>query len=74
MKNLLRQYNILENNNDHNKCALLLVKNFGTQEEVDMIMEIFSNHMKRGHILHEEVKKRYEISNKYYKLLHKATK
>ena len=74
MKNLLAKYNRLENNNDHNKCALLLVKNFGTQEEVDRIMEIFSNHTKRGHILYEEQQERFKISNKYYELLHKATK
>jgi len=69
MKNLLAKYKRLENENKHNNCALLLVKNFGTQEEIDRIMEIFSNHMKRGHILYEEQQERFKISNKYYKLL-----
>jgi len=71
MNNLLRKYKRLESNNDHNEAALLLVKNFGTQDEIDTLERIKNNHERRGHILHEERMQRYEISQKYYKLLHK---
>ena len=66
---LLNKYRRLENNNDHNEAALLLIKKFGTQEEVDRMERIKINHQRRGHILHEEVQERYQLSHKYYKLL-----
>jgi len=70
MNKLLKRYNRLENNNDHNDCALLLVKNFGTQDEIDTIKSIIIKHERRGHILQEEIDERYAVSQKYYKLLH----
>ena len=69
-KSLLKKYNRLENNNEHNDCAILLAKNFGTQDEVDTLEKIKSTHLRRGHILHEELEIRRKISKKYYKLLH----
>jgi len=68
---LLTQYKKLEDNNDHNEAALLLVKTFGTQDEVNAIERIKIMHERRGHILQEEIDKRRTISQKYYKLLHK---
>ena len=68
-KTLLARYKRLENENLHNDCAILLVKNFGTQEELERINSIRAKHMERGHILYEEQKERMEISQKYYKEL-----
>lgn len=70
MKKLLRKYNKLENNNDHNCCAMLLLKAFGTQKEIDAMNEIIYQHKKRGHILQEEIDERRNMTQKYYKLLH----
>lgn len=69
-KTLLKKYNRLENNNCHNDCAILLAKNFGTQDEVDTLEKIKSEHLKRGNILYEEIEIRNKINRKYYKLLH----
>ena len=33
------------------------------------MIKIFNNHMERGHILSEERKERYEISDKYFQNL-----
>ena len=68
-KKLLNRHNRLENNNNHNECALLLVKNFGTQEEIDIIESIIIIHKRRGHILQEEIDLRRTVSQKYYKHL-----
>jgi hypothetical protein len=68
-KALLRKYNRLESNNNHNDCAILLAQNFGTKDEVETLEKIKSVHLKRGHILFEEIDVRREISSKYYKLL-----
>lgn len=69
-KSLLAKYNRLENENKHNQCAILLVKHFGTQEELETLEGIMKAHLKRGHILQEEIDVRRNLSQKYYKLLH----
>jgi hypothetical protein len=68
-KSLIAKYNRLEDNNEHNDCAILLAKTFGTKEEVKLLETIKTNHLSRGHILYEEIQKRLKISNKYYKRL-----
>jgi len=67
---LLRRYNRLEAMNNHNECAILLVKAFGTKEELKVLEAIKKAHDNRGHILQEEIDVRRNISQKYYKLLH----
>ena len=74
MHKLLRTYNKLENNNDHNEAAMLLVRQFGTQEEAEKIANIMKEHERRGFILQEEIDVRRGISQKYYKLLHELNK
>lgn len=70
MNSLLKEYRKLENKNSHNKAAILLAKNFGTEEEVDTLNQIAITHLKRGYILQEEIDIRRNISQKYYRLLH----
>jgi len=74
MEKLLKQYKRLEARNDHNEAAMLLVKNFGTQEEIEIIEGIIARYKKNGHLIHSDYLLRYETSNKYYKLLHQTTK
>ncbi len=69
MNNILKRYRKLENSNNHNEAALLLVKNFGTKDEVEKLEKIKKDHEARGHILYEEQKLRYEIAQKYYTYL-----
>ena len=73
MEKLLRKFRKLENNNDHTNAALLLARTFGTVDEVESLVEINKKHLRRGHILYEEIQIRSNISSKYYKLLHMAT-
>ena len=68
-KSLPAKYNRLEDKNLHNECAILLAKNFGTQEEIESLEMINLKHIRRGFILQEEIDERREISSKYYKLL-----
>jgi hypothetical protein len=67
---LLKKYNKLEDNNDHNEAAMLLIKAFGTQDEVDQLKSIMAAHRQNGYMLASDIDIRYNISQKYYKLLH----
>ena len=69
----LEEYLKNENINYHTENALLLVKQYGTKKELEEMIKIFNNHMERGHILSEEQKERYELSNKYYQNLVKES-
>ena len=69
MEFTLKKYLQNEDNNYHSENALELVKIYGTKKELEEIQKIYDNHMERGHILSEEMDKRYKISNKYYKKL-----
>lgn len=69
MEKLLRKYNRLEANNDHNEAALLLLTNFGTQDEVDTMLAIIDRCKKQGWMTSEDIKLRYEISQKYYPII-----
>ncbi len=66
MENILTQYNLLTDNNRHNDAAILLVKHFGTQDELKVLKEIESKHIKNGHITAEDSVLRNQISGKYY--------
>lgn len=69
MNKLLRKYNRLEDNNDHNGCASLLVDTFGTDEEKQTMKEIIARHEKLGFITSEDIDLRYKISQKYYPII-----
>lgn len=70
MKNpLLKKYQRFEAINDHNSAAKLLVDNFGTAEAKNLMQQIIDRCNKLGHILPEDYKLRYEISQKYYKFI-----
>ena len=65
----LEEFRKNENINYHTENALLLVKQYGTKDDLEKMIKIFNNHMERGHILSEERKERYEISDKYFQNL-----
>jgi len=67
--NLLRKYNRLEDNNDHNEAAALLVNNFGTDDEKQTMKEIIARAEKQNGMTSEDIKLRYEISQKYYPII-----
>ena len=56
----------LEDNNQHGEVALQLTKSFGTYREYEEVKEINKAHFGRGHILHDEQKRRDWIIDKYY--------
>ena len=64
----------MEDNNDHNGCAKLLVDSFGTSEEQDAITVIANDYSKRGFMEEHELIKRYEITKKYFRLLYEISK
>jgi len=70
MKQLLKVYQKLEAANEHNKAAQLLVDKFGTAEEQKIIRDLTKKVNRRGHLLAEEFKLRFETAQKYYKQLH----
>lgn len=69
MNRLLTKYNRLEDNNDHTEAAKLLVSNFGTKEELEIIEGIEVRQNRNGYVTHEDIKLRFEVSNKYFCLL-----
>ena len=69
METLLKKYKRYEANNDHNRAAMLLVKNFGTPEEIEIMDGIIARHKKLGYIENVDRELRYQTSQKYYKLL-----
>jgi hypothetical protein len=68
-KNLRAEYDLLEDTNNHTEAAKLLVDQFGTEDEKQIMEDIAYRHKKNGHIVSEDYKKRYEVSQKYYHLL-----
>jgi flagellar motor switch protein FliG len=71
---VLKEYNDLEDNNDHTAAASLLVDVFGTDEEKDIMKGILIRHERNGHIIQEDYQKRYEVSQKYFVILRGMTK
>src|SRR3972149_5065272 len=72
----LKDYERNEGRNAHTLNALNLVKKYGTPEEIKEMEEIKDRHDKSEHgINHDDYKRRYDISNKYYdKLVEDETK
>jgi hypothetical protein len=68
-KQLRAKYDELEDNNDHNEAAKLLVDQFGTEEERAIIEGITVRHNRRGYITDEDRTLRYKTSQKYFHLL-----
>ena len=62
----LRDYAKNEDINYHAENALALVEQYGSQDEIDEIIEINDRHMELGHLTYEDSKRRYEISGKYF--------
>lgn len=66
---LLKKYRRYESINSHNNAAKLLVDNFGTEEEKEIMNQIIARAKKREYMTHEDIELRYSISQKYYKLI-----
>jgi hypothetical protein len=72
MNQILKQYKRLEAINNHTEAALLLVNHFGSDQEKLQMEQIKSQHEKGGYITTQEIKDRYELSQKYYNRLIKG--
>jgi hypothetical protein len=68
---LLKAYKRNEHYNNHNENGKMLVDNFGTEEEKEIMNAICERSKKQGYTSHEDVTKRYEISQKYYSIIAK---
>mgnify|MGYP000052902289 FL=1 len=60
------EFNTNEDNNYHTENGIELAKQYGTQEEIDMMLKIQHAHYARGHIQPDEVEARAAIVSKYY--------
>jgi hypothetical protein len=58
-----------EAHNLHSENAVEIAKAFGTPEEVEAMERIMDQHMRRGHILPDEVEERNALVRKYYSML-----
>jgi hypothetical protein len=71
MNAILKEYNKLEDINDHNGAAKLLIMKFGTKDEMKIMNEIIDRHKAQGFMTPEDIKLRYKLSQKYYKIISK---
>jgi hypothetical protein len=55
-----------EDDNDHSANAVLLARNFGTEQDLANALEIQSRHNKEGHLTSELSKRRDEIQDRLY--------
>ena len=58
-----------EAHNLHTENAVEIAKAFGTPEEIEAMERIQDAHMRRGHILPNEIEERNALVNKYYSML-----
>ena len=58
-----------EAHNLHSENAVEIAKAFGTPEEVEAMERIMDQHMRRGHILPNEIEERNALVSKYYSML-----
>ena len=56
----------LEDVNAHSELAMRLAQDFGTEEEQELVADIYNKHMRRGHIERDEQLARDEVIRKYY--------
>ena len=69
----LAEYKENEQFNDHTLNALKLVEMFGTTDELHQVQMIADADEKQGFLTMEQTRHRYELSQKYYKLLVKRS-
>lgn len=62
-------YNRLTEMNDHTGAAMMLVNLYGTKTERLEMRAIAIRHERDGEISMDDTHKRFELSNKYFKLL-----
>lgn len=69
MKTFKDMYDMLTEINDHTGAAQLVVRKFGTEEEIKEIDDIAKKHKNRGYILQPEIEVRSKLENRYLRLL-----
>jgi len=69
LADVAKQFDELEDANEHGQAAQLLVQTFGNELEQKLIKAINDVHDARGSIKHEDQKIRDQITSKYYKVL-----
>jgi|TARA_B100001105_G_scaffold13437_1_gene9875 hypothetical protein len=61
-----------EDNNYHTENGVEMAREFGTPEELELMLRIQKDHYARGHIQPDEIEARRGIVNKYWKHLEKV--
>lgn len=61
-----------EDNNYHTENGVEMAREFGTPEELKLMLQIQSDHYARGHIQPDEIEARMGIVKKYWKHLEKV--
>ena len=61
-----------EDKNYHTENGVEMAREFGTEEELKLMLQIQSDHYARGHIQPDEIEARRGIVNKYWKHLEKV--
>lgn len=61
-----------EDNNYHTENGVEMAREFGTPEELELMLQIQKDHYARGHIQPDEIEARRGIVNKYWKHLEKV--
>jgi hypothetical protein len=70
----LADYKENEETNNHSENALMLVKMYGTQDEIFEVERLIKKGEREGGFSMVDYRRMYEISNKYYKHLVEASK
>jgi hypothetical protein len=69
METILKEYKELTALNNHNEAALVILKEFGSQGEIDAMTAIKERTDKRGFILLNDQLERQAIMTKYNKII-----
>lgn len=70
----ISDYKKNEQTNNHSLNALMLVKKYGSQEELDAVQRLVSKGQREGGFSSTDYREVYDLSNKYYPLLLKEGK
>jgi hypothetical protein len=70
----LADYKANEEINHHSENALMLTKMYGTQDEINEVERLIKKGEREFGFSHQDYRRLYEISNKYYKHLVEASK
>ena len=71
-QDLFEQYKENEDKNHHIDNAILLVRFFGTQDELDLLLDIKKLHQNQGYLTMKQSEEVYKIQQPYYRKMFKG--